>query len=273
MAVTDALGHEPAEHAGGRSGEGVDPDETALLRGGGGAGVEAEPAEPEDRRTEHDERDVVRAVVRVLAEAAAVADDQDEDEARDTGVDVHHGAAGEVDCRAERLADGAVGAEETAAPHHERDRAVDQGHPDRHEKRPGAELRTVGDGAGDQSHRDDGEGGGVAGLDQAVRGADVLQTEGREGVAEQFENAFAAAHGGSPEDPHHADDADGDEAHHHHVQGGFGTGHAAVEECQAGRHEQHQGRSHHDPHIAGGKFHGFRSFLEGALSRGARGSL
>ena len=94
------LDGEPAEHGGGRGGQGVDPDQAGLLHGGGGTGVEAEPAEPQDGGAEHDERDVVRAVVRVLAEALAVADDQDQDQAGDAGVDVDHGAAGEVDDRA-----------------------------------------------------------------------------------------------------------------------------------------------------------------------------
>ena len=97
MAVAEAFDGEPAEHGGGRSGQGVDPDQAGLLNGRRGTGVEAEPAEPQDCGAEHDKRDVVRAVVRVLAEALAVADDQDQDQAGDAGVDVDHGAAGEVD--------------------------------------------------------------------------------------------------------------------------------------------------------------------------------
>ncbi|BAS09508.1 hypothetical protein AHiyo4_29300 [Arthrobacter sp. Hiyo4] len=107
MAVADTFGDEPAEHCRGRGCEGVDPNQAALLSGGGGAAVEAEPSEPQDGCTEHYERDVVRAVVRVLAEAAAVADDQDQYEGCHTGVDVDHGAAGEVNGRAEGLANGA----------------------------------------------------------------------------------------------------------------------------------------------------------------------
>ncbi len=108
VTVAEALHGEPAEHGGGRGGQGVDPDQAGLLHSGSGTGVEAEPAEPQDCGAEHDERNVVRAVVRVLAEALAVTDDQDQDEARDAGVDVDHGAAGEVDDRRERLAEPAV---------------------------------------------------------------------------------------------------------------------------------------------------------------------
>ena len=123
VTVAEALHDEPAEHGCGRGGQGVDPDQAGLLRRRGGAAVEAEPAEPQDCGTEHDERDVVRAVVRVLAEALAVTDDQDQDQARDAGVDVDHGAAGEVDGRAERLAEAPSRAEESAAPDHVGQRA------------------------------------------------------------------------------------------------------------------------------------------------------
>ena len=60
------------------------------------AGVEAEPAEPQQAGADHDQRQVVRAH-RVAAEAAALAEHQGERQARGTGVDVHRGATGEVD--------------------------------------------------------------------------------------------------------------------------------------------------------------------------------
>ena len=183
VTVADAFRDEPAEH--GRCGgcEGVDPDQAALLRRRCCAAVEAEPAEPQDRGTEHHERDVVRAVVGVLAEALAVADDQHEDQRGDTGVDVDHCAAGEVNRRAEGLADCAFRAEQPAAPDHVGQRAVHQRDPDRDEDGPGAELGAVSDRAADQGDGDDGEGGRVADLDESVRSVDALQPEGGERVA------------------------------------------------------------------------------------------
>ena len=53
---------EPAEDRGGGGGGGVDPDQAGGHVGGEfGTDVEAEPAEPQQRGAEHDERDVVRA--------------------------------------------------------------------------------------------------------------------------------------------------------------------------------------------------------------------
>jgi hypothetical protein len=269
VAVADAFGNEPAEHGGGGGCQGVDPDQAALFSGGGSAAVEAEPAKPQDGRAEHDERDVVRPVVGVLAEALAVANDEDEDQRGHTGVDVDYGAAGEVDGGAERLADGTFGAEQAAAPHHVGQRAVHQGDPYGDEHGPGTELGTVGDGAADQCHRDDGEGGRVADLDEPVGGGDSFKAERGERVAHDFQEPFTRAHGGSPEDPHNADHADGDEAHHHHVQGCLGAGHAAVEKCQTGCHEQHERCRHHDPNVTCGKFHGARPLSSNLADRSA----
>jgi hypothetical protein len=233
VAVAEAFDGEPAEHGGGRGGQGVDPDQAGLLNGRGGTGIEAEPAEPQDGGTEHDERNVVRAVVRVLAEALAVADDQDQDEARDAGVDVDHGATGEVNDRRERLAEPAAGGEETAAPDHEGHRGVDERCPDRGEDHPGGELGTVGDRTGDQGHSDDGERGRVADLEQVSRFGETVEAEVAERVGEDLEEVVLVARGhrSAPQDPHDPDGANGDEAHHHHVQSRLGTSHAAVEEC------------------------------------------
>ncbi len=154
VAVTNAFGDEPADHGCCRGGcQGVDPDQARLFRGGCSAAVETEPAEPENRSAEHHERDVVGgAVVRVLAESAAVTDDEDQNECRDTRVDVDYGAAGKVDGRAEGLANGAFGTEQAAAPpDHVGQRAVNQGDPDRNEDAPGAELGAVCDCAADKA--------------------------------------------------------------------------------------------------------------------------
>lgn len=97
LAVTDALGEEPAEDGGGGGGGGVDPGQAGSTVGGErGAGVEAEPSEPQQRGTEHDERQVVRTEGGAT-EAGTLADDDGQDESGDTGVDVHDRATGEVD--------------------------------------------------------------------------------------------------------------------------------------------------------------------------------
>ena len=59
------------------------------------ADVEAVPADPQQAGAEHGERQVVRRH-RVLRPADALADDQGEHQAGDTGVDVHGRAAGVV---------------------------------------------------------------------------------------------------------------------------------------------------------------------------------
>jgi len=60
------------------------------------SGVEAEPAHPEQRGADHGHRSAKRSH-QVLAVAGPLADQQRADQTRDAGVDVHHGAAREVD--------------------------------------------------------------------------------------------------------------------------------------------------------------------------------
>ncbi len=60
------------------------------------AGVEAEPADPQQRSADHRIDEVVRRHVGG-AVALALAENERADETRDTGVDVHDGAAGEVE--------------------------------------------------------------------------------------------------------------------------------------------------------------------------------
>ena len=70
-------------------------DTGQVVRGQRGAGVEAEPAEPQQAGAEQHERHVVRAH-RVLAEADPLAEHQTQRQRGGAGVDVHRGAAGEV---------------------------------------------------------------------------------------------------------------------------------------------------------------------------------
>jgi len=242
VAVAEPFDGEPGQHGGCRSCQRVDPDKAGLLNCCGGAGVEAEPAEPQDSCAEHHEGDVVGAVVRVLAESLAVANNEHQDQAGNTGVDVHHCAACEVNDRSECLAKPAVLGEQSPAPDHECQRRVHQGGPDWGENYPGRELRSVCDRTGDQCHGDDGEGCGVADLEQIRRISEVVQPEVAERVCEDLVEVIfiACGHGRTPQHPHDADSSHCHEAHHHHVQSRLGARHAAVEECQARGHEQHE---------------------------------
>ena len=93
----NALGEQPAQGRGGGRDQGVHPDDGGGVAGGdGGAGVEAEPAEPQQAGAEHDQGEVVRPH-RVAPPAEPLAKHDGEGQTGDTGVDVHRGATGEVD--------------------------------------------------------------------------------------------------------------------------------------------------------------------------------
>ena len=156
------------------------------VRGERRAGVEAEPAEPQQAGAEHDEGQVVRAH-RLAAEALALAEHEHEGERGGAGVDVHGGAAGEVE-RAEAVDDpaaavlgeqarGGAGALAVLLGDAEGedpvgDREVDERRPQDGEGDPGAELHAVGDGAADERDGDDGE------HDLEAREGQVGQAEG-----------------------------------------------------------------------------------------------
>ena len=168
LAVLDLLDDEPGEQRGGGSGDRVDEGDRGDAVGGElGAGVEAEPAEPQQTGAEQHERRVVRNV-RALLEADALAEHERERECGSTGVDVHRGSTGEVDdadaedvlqtvgqpaAVGERAVLGEAEVEDPA-----RDREVDDRRPDAGEDQPGAELGAVGDRTGDQRDGDDREG-------------------------------------------------------------------------------------------------------------------
>ncbi len=96
----------------------------------------------------------------VTAEAGALADHDAADEAGDPGIDVHDGAAGEVD-RAEAVDQAsrrAIGARTTPEPDHVGDREVDEGEPQDGEEDDGGELDALGEGTDDQAGGDGREG-------------------------------------------------------------------------------------------------------------------
>ena len=167
LAVLDLLDDQPGEQRGCRRGDRVDErDGGGVVRGELGAGVEAEPAEPQEAGAEEHERRVVRNLDALL-EADALAEDERQGEGRGTGVDVDRGATGEVD-RADAepflhaVGDPAAVREaavlgEAEVEHPARDREVDDRGPDGREDHPRAELRAVCDGTRDEGDGDDGE--------------------------------------------------------------------------------------------------------------------
>ena len=121
--VADTFYQYPAQQRRGRCGQGVDPDEAGFFGRACGSAVEAEPAEPKQRGTEHHQGDVVRALAGILAESAALAKDQGQNQTGHACVDVYDGAAGEVDGFTDNRTDGAVRAKDAPAPDPEGDGA------------------------------------------------------------------------------------------------------------------------------------------------------
>ena len=108
------------------------------------AGVEAEPADPQQRGADHGQRQRVRGE-RLAAVADALADHVGADQAGDRGVDVHDRAAGEVErahlpdeagLGVHRVDDflAAVGVRAHPEPDHVGDRRIAEGEPQRHEE-------------------------------------------------------------------------------------------------------------------------------------------
>ena len=153
--------------------EGVDHGKRRAGRGFEvGAGVEAEPADPQHRGADHGQRHGMRRHV-VLAVADALADQDAADQAGDAGIDVDDRAAGEVD-RAE------VEDVASAVPDHVGDREVDEGDPEDGEQDHGRELDAFGEGADDQRRRDGGE-GHLEDDEQVFRNDDAVGEGGRRG--------------------------------------------------------------------------------------------
>ncbi len=253
-AVAQLLVDEPAED--GRCGGDLGVEEhdraDAVVVAEPGSGVEAEPAEPEEGRAEHDEREAVRPH-RVLLEADALADDQDDAEGGGAGVDVDGGAAGEVDDA--HLEEPAAGAPDPVG-----DGEVDDGDPQDDEERPGGELHAVGEGAADQGRGEDREHELEGGEDVHRDGvavpefgdADPAEADVVAAPADDRADVGAEGEAESVEHPQDRDDPEADEAHHQHVEGALDADHASVEEGQAGGHEHHQGRAdEHEPGVGG----------------------
>ncbi|MNI63954.1 hypothetical protein D3C73_1193680 [compost metagenome] len=208
-------------------------------------------------------------------EAFALAQYQAADQAGDTGVDVHHGAASEVE-HAPVPHQRAI-----TAPDHVRDRRVNQGEPDAHEHQHCRELHAFGEGTHDQRRGDDGEGHLEGNEDrfreqcgsrrQAVRRYAAEERLG-EAADEGIEVEHALFHTGGIEghavtvnDPENAHQAGDGKALHHHREYVLRTHHTTVVQGQArDGHEQHQRRgSQHPGGVTGVQYWGGSLLCQG----------
>ena len=153
-----------------------------------------------------------------------------------SGVDMDGGATGEVEH---------APLSHPAAVHPERDRAVDEDRPNRHEHGPGRELHAVGNGAGDQGRRYDRERHEKYRRDDVVRRLDVLHPY----LIERADESTVAGIGKRVTDQHPTD-RDCSQAihvHHEHVEHVLGPEHAAIEQRQPRHHEEHHRCSRNHP--------------------------
>jgi hypothetical protein len=255
MAVAQPLDREPAARTcrAGDQGRGEDVG-GGLVGTERGAGVEPEPAHPQQARAEHHQGQVVRPH-RVHPEADPAAEHERQREPGGAGADLHRGTAGEVDQMqpVDQPAAGMTRVRGVEDP--VRDRRVDQHRPGGDEDHPGAEPGPVGDRAGDQCAGDHREQALEAGEQDhrhvqpaAVAGDECLQADQPSRYADQPAPGVVAE--GQPVADHHPHDRDHaqcGERHHHHVQHALGAHHPAVEQRQAGDHQQHQRRRGEQP--------------------------
>ena len=119
--------------------------DTDLARSERAPGIEAEPAEPEQGRAERNERDIVGFRIG----GAPLAEEKYGGEGCHARKHVNHNAA--------RKVQHAVVSHPAAAPDHVHKWVVDNQLPGHQEHEPGLECHAVGERAGDQGGRDDGE--------------------------------------------------------------------------------------------------------------------
>ena len=233
-----------------------------------GASVEAKPTHPQQGSTHHGQGQAVRghgffAVTHALAQHVRA------DQASHTGVDVHHGAAGEVqralgpqpagsggDGLQGFLVGDGVGA--VPIPNHVGDRQVAEGEPQGTEQQHRRELDALGKRAHDQA-AGDGSKRGLEGNKRQLRDDHAFAEGGghrvrrdafeeqlvepaNEWVAPRECSGVAVQH---PQDVNHGCD---DKHLHQHRQHVFRAHQAAVEQGQAGDgHEDHQQGGHGHP--------------------------
>ena len=253
--MSQPLGEHPAQcgssgsdlsHQHGHTGSAVGSD--------GGTGVETEPADPQHGSAHQGVAEVVRShrggwVAFTLAQHDA------RYQTGDTGVDVHHGAASEVQY-APVPQQAAV-----AGPDHVCDRCIHQGEPDAHEHQHRGELHALSESTNDQRRGDDGE--GQLEHDEHAFRYGVAQARRRYASQESFRQAtdkgvevnhplFHASHvehqAVTVDNPQQTDQTGDSKALHHHRQDVLRTDHAAVEQRQTRNgHEQHQHAGNQHP--------------------------
>ena len=240
----------PAEHRGGRGR--VGRRERQRRRAGGRhrrAGVEAEPAEPEHAGAENHERDVGRVVALVGEMALPATQDHRSGQRREARRHVHHRPAGEV--HHAPLVQDPVG-----MPRPVRQRRVDEQAEQDHEQQIGREPHPLGERARDQGRRDDRELELKHREDQqrnrrrqrgVSRFADAVEHEERQRIADHAADVVAERQAEADHDPDKADDAQRDHALKHRRDDVLEADHAAVEERQPRRHQQHQTRGRQHP--------------------------
>ncbi len=281
FAILEPLGEGPTD--GCRGGGEVGGD-----KGGGGecsgvesgAGVEAEPAEPEEAGSDAAEDEGVGRHGG-FGIADAFAEVEGGDEGGNPGGDVDDGAAGEVEA-----GEAAAGDVEQSAdtPDHVGHGAVDDDRPEDEEGAGGGELHTLGEGSGDEGWGDDGEHElvdhvGLVGDGGCVGGFGGEADAAEEEVLESTDEGIAVAEGEGVADdgPEDGDDSHHGEGLHEGAEYIFSADEAGVVEGESGAgHEQDERSGDEHPCVVcvalgggGGLLQGCELGLELGLGGGA----
>lgn len=211
------------------------------IGGDGAAGVESEPADPQQGRSDRGVGEVV-GWHRLLAETESATDEDAGHQSRDPRADMHHGSAGEVQGRVGPLEQPA-----SRPPDPVCDRAVHQRSPEHHVQAHGTELHPLGEGAADEGRCDDEEhslehhehGVGNAVVDSRDDRDPLGSVPGGNDAIEQHvvkvsdEAARAAkCQAVAPECPDNGHQAHQEHTLHHHAEDVLLTDQPAVEERQ-----------------------------------------
>ena len=212
------------------------------------AGIEPEPAEPQETGTQHGHRHVVR--LHPVAIDGSMADHQGDDQGRDARADVDDRAAGEVE-RA-KLEQPAI-----HRPDPVRQRRVDEDGPQDREQDEGPEPLALGEGAGDEGrgdgrkhHLEPGEQDERhgRGIDRAGLEADAVEQREIESADQPEPVDVRPEREGEPDhDPDDADQGQAEEAVHDRRQDVLAADEAAVEQGEAWQHDHDQGGRHEEP--------------------------
>lgn len=230
------------------------------------AGVEAEPAEPEEAGAEADIGDIVRTNG-CCAEVFPFSDEDGCGESGEAGRYMNDGAAGEV--QRAHIAD-----EAAYAPDHVAHRVIHEGAPQQDEEAVCGETRPFHDAAGNDGRRQDGEGHLEHAEQDVWDGGGVIRVgfhtyaieEGPVQIPDDAAHIRAEGQRISEKEPLHGEDGQADEGHHHRIQRVFAAYEAAIEKAERRRHDEDQQRRHsHIRHIAG------REFAPGSAAKAAIG--